>query len=77
MPEDDDFNMTPVESSQIAAVGFNPETKQGKISFLKNGSVYVYDGCTQEEADQIINAPSAGTAFAGIWKGVKNYRRIG
>lgn len=76
MADDDPFNMTPVTSSQIAAVGFNSETKQGRCEFVKNGSLYEYDGCTQEEADQIINAPSVGIAFGQIWKGVKPFRRI-
>jgi KTSC domain len=76
----DPFNMTAVSSSQIEAVGFNPETSQGRILFLSKGnrgsSLYEYDGCTQAEADEIINAPSVGQSFAGLWKGIKAYRRV-
>jgi hypothetical protein len=42
MADENDFNMTPVSSSQIAAVGFCTATGQGKVQFLKNGSEYVY-----------------------------------
>jgi hypothetical protein len=76
MAEENDFNMQQVTSSQIAAVGFNPATNQGRVEFIKNGSLYEYDNCTQEEADSIINAPSVGIAFGNVWKGVKSYRRI-
>jgi hypothetical protein len=72
----DPFNMQTVSSSQIAAVGFNPATAQGRVEFLKNGAVYEYDGCTQEEFDSIVSAPSVGQEFASQWKGTKPYRRI-
>ena len=75
MAEENDFNMTPVSSSQIAAVGFNAATSQGRVEF-NNGSLYEYDGCTQAEADSIINASSVGIAFSTTWKGTKPFRRI-
>ena len=76
MPEDDGFEMIPVESSQIAEVGFNSATGKGRILFSKNGSLYEYDGCTQEEFQQIVNAPSVGQEFAALWK-PKPYQRLG
>lgn len=72
---DDDFNMTPVTSENLAEVGFNPETKQGRVLF-GSGSLYEYDHCTQEEADQIIGAPSANDAFTALWRGSRPYRRV-
>ena len=72
---DDGFEMQSVTSGNLAEVGFNPDTKQGCIQFLK-GARYTYEGCTQEEADAIIAAPSANDAFRGIWGG-KPYHRIG
>ena len=75
MPNEE-WNMTSVASSQIDQIGFNPATNQGRALFLKNQALYEYDGCTQSEADEIINAPSVGQAFGAIWKGVKGYRRI-
>ena len=77
---DEDFNMTPVVSSQIAAVGFNPTTSQGRVEFLakgsRGGSLYEYDSVTEDEYTQIVNAPSVGTVFGTLWKNVKPYRRI-
>jgi hypothetical protein len=79
MADENDFNMTPVSSSQIEAVGFCTATGQGKVQFLKNGSEYVYESCTQDEATQIINGAiggSVGVSFSQIWKGTKPFRRI-
>ena len=80
MADGSGFEMVAVSgSSQIAAVGFNAETGQGKIQFLKNGSEYVYEDCTQSEADQIINGAiggSIGVTFGQLWKGVKPFSRV-
>lgn len=79
MPEENDFNMTEVSNSQIAAVGFNPTTSQGRVIFSDKGrgpTTYEYDNCTAEEFDSIVNAPSVGIAFGETWKGSKPYRRI-
>lgn len=73
----DVFNMTPVTSSQIAAVGFNPETKQLRVSFIHGNSLYEYDGVEQETYDDLVNASSVGSYFAQNVKGVFPYRRIG
>ena len=72
---DDDFDMQPVSSSNLAAVGFNAETGTGRVEFT-SGAIYDYEGCTQEEADQIIHAPSAGSMFNALWRG-KSYQRVG
>ena len=67
MADGSGFEMVAVSgSSQIAAVGFNAETGQGKIQFLKNGSEYVYEDCTQSEADQIINGAIRGSILGGV-----------
>lgn len=80
MADGSGFEMVAVSgSSQIAAVGFNAETGQGKIQFLKNGSEYIYESCTQAEADQIINGAiggSIGITFGQLWKGVKPFSRV-
>ena len=72
---DNDFDMQPVESDNLAEVGFNEDTNQGRIRFVK-GSLYEYDDCTLEEAEQIRNAPSANDAFKTLWRGLKPYRKI-
>ena len=79
MADESGFEMVPVSSSQIESVGFNAATSQGKVRFLKNGSEYVYESCTQDEATQIINGAiggSVGITFGQLWKGVKPFRRI-
>lgn len=73
--EANDFNMTPVESGNLAQVGFNEKTKKGRCLF-NSGALYEYDGATQEEADSIVNAPSANDAFNAVWRGKKTYRKI-
>lgn len=69
------FNMQDVASGNLAAVGFNPETKQIRIRFV-SGRLYEYDDCTQEEADAIIGAPSPNDIFTATIKSGKPYRRI-
>ena len=73
---DSDFNMQDVESGNIQSVGFNEQAKEGKVVFNK-GAEYIYSSCTQDEADEIANAPSANDAFNAVWKGKKPYRRVG
>ena len=71
---------TDVESSQIVRVGYDAETLKAYVAFKsKQGdmsSTYEYDGCSQEEADAIINADSVGRQFAATWKYGKVYRKL-
>lgn len=79
MADESGFEMVPVSSSQIEAVGFNETTSQGKVRFLKNGSEYLYENCTQDEANQIINGAiggSVGVTFGNLWKNVKPFSRL-
>jgi hypothetical protein len=69
-----DFNMQPVVSDNLVAVGFNESTNQGRVDFKR--ASYIYDGCTQDEADEIVNAPSANDAFNSLWKNSKPYRKV-
>jgi hypothetical protein len=50
---------TPVESSNIASVGFCPDRKCIEICF-KNGSVYEYVDCDQKLFDDLIASESKG-----------------
>jgi hypothetical protein len=69
---DDGFDMQPANSDHLVNVGFNESTRQGKIDFKK--ASYVYEGCTQEEADEI--ALGGNEAFERLWKGKKLYRKL-
>jgi hypothetical protein len=74
MESGDPFSMTPVASTNLDEVGFNPDTGQGRVSF-QDGRLYEYDNCTQEEFEQIVFGGSQ--SFGALWKGIKPYRRIG
>ena len=81
MADESGFEMTPVTSSQIESVGFNPATGEGRVAFLakgsRPGSLYSYPNCTQEEFDQIVNAGSVGAMFGQLWKFKAGYQKIG
>jgi hypothetical protein len=67
--------MVRVISSNLDAVGFNPATGQGRIDF-KNGTSYLYEDCTAEEALAIATAESPGRTFLSTWRDSREYRRI-
>lgn len=77
------IELTPVESSQIAAIGHNPATNTLAIQFKgkgdKPGSIYHYDGVTAEQFEEFRGAESIGSHF---YKHIKPnpktfpYRRI-
>lgn len=50
---------TPVESSNIASVGFCPDRKCVEVCF-KNGSVYEYADCDQKLFDDLMASESKG-----------------
>ena len=80
MADGSGFEMVPVSSSQIESVGFNSETGQGRVSFIRNGSLYEYDSVTREEFDQIVSGAiggSVGTTFGQLWKYKAGYAKIG
>jgi hypothetical protein len=84
MADENDFQMVPVSSSQIEAVGFNPETGEGRVAFLakgsRPGSLYSYPNCSQEEFDQIVSGAiggSVGITFGELWKYKPGYQKIG
>lgn len=62
-------SLTPVESSQIAAIGFDPSDGVLTIQF-KSGSIYDYRNFTQQEFEQFAGAESIGSHF---YKFIKPY----
>lgn len=50
---------TPVNSSNIAAIGYDEDTQILEIEFM-DGSVYQYSGVPPSEHDGIMNADSKG-----------------
>ena len=57
------LEMTPVVSSNIASVGYDPDTQVLHIAF-NNGRTYRYAGVPSGEYDNLLNAASVGSYFA-------------
>lgn len=66
--------LTPVESSQLAAIGHDPETGTLAIQFKGRGdapgSIYHYENFTAEQFEQFKNAESVGSHF---YKNIKPF----
>ncbi|NKE69845.1 KTSC domain-containing protein [Candidatus Manganitrophus noduliformans] len=68
------FQMEPVESTNIAARGYDPETQTLRIE-LKGGGVYDYPDFTPQEYEDFKSSPSAGKFFFSKIKG-KLFKKI-
>lgn len=53
------MELTPVKSSNVEAVGFDPATGTLIVKY-KSGGVYHYSGCRQSHFDDCVNAESVG-----------------
>lgn len=69
------LTMAPVESSQIAAIGYDAGTLTLGITF-KQGGHYRYAGVRQEHFDELRQAPSLGRHFDKFIRGRYSYQRI-
>lgn len=52
-----------VSSSNLASVGYNPDSETLEIEFLKTGKVYEYYNVPQFMFDRLMQAPSVGVFF--------------
>lgn len=69
--------LTPVDSSQIEAVGYDDATKTLALKFKHGGSVYHYDNVPPELYADFSAAESKGSFFGKrIKNGSFNYRKI-
>lgn len=66
--------MQPVNSSSIAAVGYDAENLTVYIQFL-DGPTYAYKGVPAHEFDNLRTAPSIGSYFNRNYKSVYPYER--
>ena len=68
------MQLTPVKSSNIAAVGFDPATSTLGVQF-SSGATYHYAGVSAEDHAALMGADSIGSHFAknirGKFEGVK------
>ena len=55
-----DVAMTPVKSSNIAAIGHEPQTNELHVEF-KNGGRYIYHGITADQHKALVGAKSIGS----------------
>jgi hypothetical protein len=67
--------MTSVSSSNVAALGYDPDNQVVYVRFLNN-SLYIYKGVSQFEYDRLLNAPSIGSYLHRNFKNVYAYERI-
>lgn len=67
--------MSPVSSSNIAAVGYDGENEIVHVQFLNNME-YIYKGVPKHEYEGLLNAPSVGSYLNRNFKNFYPYERI-
>lgn len=67
MPE-----MHPVNSSNVAAIGYDSENQIVYVQFL-NGSTYIYKGVPENEFENLKNSPSVGSYINRNYKNIYPY----
>lgn len=55
--------LVPVQSSNLEAVGYDPDTRLLAVKFKRGGGVYHYEDVDPHHFDQIQAAESAGKYF--------------
>ena len=67
---------TPVSSSNLRSVGYDPETSTLEVEFM-HGGVYSYSNVPASEYNGLMSASSHGSYFnANIRKGSYSYRKV-
>jgi len=76
-PEPVEYNgeFIKVESSNVDSVAYDKENKKILVKF-KQGTLYSYEDCEEEDFKYIINATSVGSAFSDFKKGHTRYSRL-
>lgn len=67
--------MKPVTSSNVARVGYDPQTRELRVDFVNGGS-YVYFDVPQGSADALSAAESVGKHLATKIKPLHSCRRV-
>ena len=67
--------MHPVNSSQIAYIGYDEETNTLYVTF-KNGQTYAYEGVPKEEFIELKDSDSVGSYFAENIKSSYPYTKV-
>jgi len=66
----------PVNSTNIAAVGYDPEAQLLEVEFV-NGGVYQYSNVGQHTHDEFMNSSSKGSYHANFIKKLFACTRVG
>jgi hypothetical protein len=68
-------DMTPVDSSNVEAVGHDPENETLYVTFL-GGGTYTYAGVDQQTFEELRDAPSVGSFLNRMIKPNYPYEEI-
>jgi KTSC domain len=69
------MEMSPFESSNIEAIGYDPETQEMHVRF-KDGATYAYSNVPPGAHQQLIQARSVGSHFHQHIKGRFTHRKL-
>lgn len=68
--------MTPVESSKIKAVGFDPVSETLYVQFKTDNSYWSYRKVTQEDYNDMMASESIGVFHGRLARGAKKVTRL-
>ena len=68
--------LLPVESTNIAAVGYDGATSRLYVKFVASGYTYVYYGVPKAVFEGLLDADSKGRFLNAEIKGAYDYRRL-
>lgn len=69
------MNMIPVTSSNLSAVGYDPQTLEMVVSFSYGGS-YLYPGVRADEHEALMSAESIGKHFNSQFRNREGTRKL-
>jgi hypothetical protein len=69
-------NLTPVSSSNISAVGYDPVESTLYISFVRNGALYAYYEVPIEVYTGLLTASSKGSYFHSVIRDAFEYEQV-
>ena len=64
-----------VDSSNIEAIGYDPEARELHVRFLKSGDTYVYSDVNPVVFDELMQAESKGSYLNRRIKGNYQYHK--
>lgn len=67
--------MTPVDSTNVAAVGYDPEAQEIYVEFL-SGATYKYSGVDEQTFEELRDAPSVGSYLNRVIKPNYGYQQL-